>query len=175
MRPGLSTTSGNGPPAATGVSRMGVGPLSATGYQTSVTRVRSGAPGSEPRGGVGREVSTSVNVRTPTPKGPGARNASVVACAGQRADAAQGTSSRRTARAGVTTDTRPLLPYRAATTPTVGAPSAGTRAGKRTMAMPSAPRWNIMAPLCGWSTGTLTARAAVVNESDTTEVTALTS
>src|SRR5262245_61948163 len=119
MRPGLSTTSGNAAPAATGASRTGVTLPPTVGYQTSVTSVRSGAPGSEPRGGVGREVSTSVSVRTPTPKGPAARNGSVVACTGQRADAAKGTSSRRTAKADVTTDTRSVLPHRDARTPDI--------------------------------------------------------
>src|SRR5262249_26432057 len=130
--PGLSTTSGNGPPAATGASRTGVRPPPwAAGYHTSVTSVRSASLGSEPRGGVGREGSTSVRVRTPTPKGPGARNASVVARVGQRAAAVNGPSSRRTARTGVTTDTRPLLPYRAARTPMVGAPSASAPTRRR--------------------------------------------
>src|SRR5262249_20504020 len=42
----------------------------AVGYQTAVGKVRSGAPGKVPFGMVGREVSTSVMLVSPTPYGP---------------------------------------------------------------------------------------------------------
>ena len=44
----------------------------------NAARIRCGAPGKAPAGGVGRLVSTNTRVRTPTACGPGALNASSV-------------------------------------------------------------------------------------------------
>jgi hypothetical protein len=72
----LSATRRNGP-VDTGTSRVGAsGEPSADGYQISSGSVREGIDGSSAWAGVARLVSTTVTVRTPTPKEPGAAQTS---------------------------------------------------------------------------------------------------
>src|SRR5262245_19078361 len=79
---------GNGLPAASGASATGASPAGpAAGYHTCVGSVRDGSAGRPAWAGVSRVGSTRVSERTPTAYGPRARNAAVVASAGQRANA----------------------------------------------------------------------------------------